>query len=46
MTTRAALCDAARVVVMGDGAMPETGTHDELLHRGGARMALHAPQAA
>jgi ATP-binding cassette subfamily B protein len=37
---------ADRIVVMGDGRILETGTHEELLHRGGAYTALHAGQAA
>ncbi|GHF39814.1 ABC transporter ATP-binding protein [Streptomyces griseosporeus] len=37
---------ADRIAVMGDGRILETGTHDELLRRGGAYSALHAGQAA
>lgn len=37
---------ADRIVVMGDGAIQETGTHEELLRRGGAYTALHSGQLA
>lgn len=37
---------ADRIVVMGDGRIQEIGTHEELLHRGGAYTALHAGQVA
>ncbi|CAL9631110.1 ABC transporter ATP-binding protein [Streptomyces sp. enrichment culture] len=36
---------ADRIVVMGDGRILETGTHEELLARGGAYTALHGGQA-
>jgi ATP-binding cassette subfamily B protein len=36
---------ADRIVVLGDGRVLETGTHDELLARGGAYAALHSGQA-
>jgi ATP-binding cassette subfamily B protein len=36
---------ADRIVVMGDGRVLETGTHEELLARGGAYRALHSGQA-
>jgi ATP-binding cassette subfamily B protein len=29
---------------MGDGRIQEIGTHEELLHRGGAYKALHSGQ--
>ncbi|MGW2516934.1 ABC transporter ATP-binding protein [Streptomyces sp. NPDC001617] len=37
---------ADRIVVMGAGRILETGTHEELLHRGGAYTRLHAGQVA
>ncbi|GLP69358.1 ABC transporter ATP-binding protein [Streptomyces sp. TUS-ST3] len=37
---------ADRIVVLGEGRIQETGTHDELLRRGGAYTALHAGQLA
>jgi ATP-binding cassette subfamily B protein len=37
---------ADRIVVMGDGQILEFGTHEELLHRGGAYTALHSGQVA
>ncbi|MGV9456997.1 ABC transporter ATP-binding protein [Streptomyces sp. NPDC003635] len=37
---------ADRIVVMADGRIEETGTHEELLHRGGAYAALHSGQVA
>jgi ATP-binding cassette subfamily B protein len=37
---------ADRIVVMGDGAIQEVGTHEELLRRGGAYTALHSGQLA
>ncbi|WP_405933375.1 ABC transporter ATP-binding protein [Streptomyces sp. NBC_00827] len=37
---------ADRIVVMGDGAIQEIGTHEELLRRGGAYTALHSGQLA
>jgi ATP-binding cassette subfamily B protein/subfamily B ATP-binding cassette protein MsbA len=38
--------DAHRIVVLGDGAVVEDGTHDELLARGAAYARLHGLQAA
>ncbi|MGW0598781.1 ABC transporter ATP-binding protein [Streptomyces sp. NPDC002776] len=37
---------ADRIVVMADGRIEEIGTHEELLHRGGAYAALHSGQVA
>ncbi|MGW1725682.1 ABC transporter ATP-binding protein [Streptomyces sp. NPDC002306] len=37
---------ADRIVVLGDGRIVETGTHEELLRRGGAYTALHTGQVA
>ncbi|MEU6532367.1 ABC transporter ATP-binding protein [Streptomyces sp. NPDC046928] len=37
---------ADRIVVMGDGRIQETGTHEELLARDGAYTALHSGQVA
>ncbi|MFD9003592.1 ABC transporter ATP-binding protein [Streptomyces sp. NPDC059582] len=37
---------ADRIVVLGDGRIVETGTHEELLCRGGAYTALHSGQVA
>jgi ATP-binding cassette, subfamily B, bacterial len=37
---------ADRIVVLGEGRILETGTHEELLRRGGAYTALHAGQVA
>ncbi|MFB8754153.1 ABC transporter ATP-binding protein [Streptomyces nigra] len=37
---------ADRIVVMGDGCIQETGTHEELLARDGAYTALHSGQVA
>ena len=35
-----------RIVVMGDGRILETGTHEELLRGGGAYTQLHGGQVA
>ena len=37
---------ADRIVVMGDGAVREIGSHEELLERGGVYTALHSGQLA
>ncbi|MFC8093273.1 ABC transporter ATP-binding protein [Streptomyces sp. NPDC057301] len=37
---------ADRIVVLGDGRIQETGTHEELLRRNGAYAALHSGQVA
>lgn len=37
---------ADRIVVRGEGRIPETGTHGELLRRGGAYTDLHSGQVA
>lgn len=37
---------ADRIVVMGEGRVLETGTHGELLRRGGAYTDLHSGQVA
>lgn len=37
---------ADRIVVMGDGAVREIGSHEELLELGGAYTALHSGQLA